>query len=57
MFSSNEEWSSFEDTFSLANKKNHSRVNEAISKDVPTPFFHLGTKEHFAENAMWKDTL
>jgi len=57
MFSSNKEWNSSEDTFSLANKKNYNRANTAISKDVPTPFFHLETQKHFAEYAMWKDTL
>jgi hypothetical protein len=57
MFSSNQEWNSSEDTFSFAKKKNYKRANEAISKDVPTPFFHLGTQKHIAEYAMWKDTL
>jgi hypothetical protein len=57
MFSSTKHWNSYKDTFSFANKKNHNRANKAISKDVPTPFFHLGTHKHFAAYTMWKDTL
>jgi hypothetical protein len=38
MFSSDKERNFLQDTFNLANKKNHNRAYEAISKDVATPF-------------------